>query len=197
LTVLERPAVVAVAGPNGAGKSTVAPLLLRETLEVTEFVNADTIARGLSGFDPQGAALAAGRIMVRRLRDLARRRVSFAFETTLASRPFVPWLRGLIREGYSFHLLFLWLPSVELAIGRVADRVRMGGQGVPEASAPPRRPAELLPAVPPLGHDMAGVRQFGEAPAGPGGVRERPRDHACGDAAHVGRHLPGAPDECY
>jgi predicted ABC-type ATPase len=94
LSVLERPAVVAVAGPNGAGKSTVAPLLLRETLEVTEFLNADTIARGLSGFDPQGAALAAGRIMVRRLRDLSRRRVSFALETTLASRSFVPWLRG-------------------------------------------------------------------------------------------------------
>jgi predicted ABC-type ATPase len=102
LTVLERPAVVAVAGPNGAGKSTVAPLLLRETLYVTEFVNADTIARGLSGFDPQGAALAAGRIMVHRLRDLARRRVSFAFETTLASRSFVPWLRGLIGRATRF-----------------------------------------------------------------------------------------------
>ena len=41
-----RPHVVVLAGPNGAGKSTAAPALLRGRLGVTEFVNADTIARG-------------------------------------------------------------------------------------------------------------------------------------------------------
>ncbi len=48
------PHVIVIAGPNGAGKSTTAPSILKETLGVTEFVNADTIAQGLSAFNPEG-----------------------------------------------------------------------------------------------------------------------------------------------
>ncbi|MCX5684105.1 MAG: AAA family ATPase [Planctomycetota bacterium] len=126
------PSVVVLAGPNGAGKSTSAPLLLRGALGVSEFVNADVIARGLSGFQPEGAALAAGRVMLARLRELARRRESFAFETTMASRLLARWLAGLIAKGYRFHLVFLWLPSADMAVARVAERVRLGGHAVPE-----------------------------------------------------------------
>jgi predicted ABC-type ATPase len=126
-----RPSVVVLAGPNGAGKSTVAPALLQGTLGVTEFVNADDIARGLSAFNAERAALPAGRVMLARLHELARRRMSFAFETTLASRSFAPWLTSLKRDGYSIHIVFLWLPSADFAIDRVADRVRMGGHSVP------------------------------------------------------------------
>ena len=124
--------VVVLAGPNGAGKSTVAPTLLQGVLRVPEFVNADTIAQGLSAFGPDRAALAAGRIMVGRLKELARRRVSFAFETTLASRSFAPWIAELIESGYEFHLVFLWLPDVDAALARISERVRMGGHSVPE-----------------------------------------------------------------
>jgi predicted ABC-type ATPase len=127
-----RPSVVILAGPNGAGKSTIAPTLLKTTLGVTEFVNADAIASGLSAFNTEGAAIAAGRVMLRRLKELARQRVSFAFETTLASRSFAPWIVALKRDGYHVHVMFLWLPSADLAIQRVADRVAMGGHSVPE-----------------------------------------------------------------
>jgi predicted ABC-type ATPase len=126
------PNVVVIAGPNGSGKSTSAPVLLGDLLGVTEFVNADVIAQGLSAFKPEGAALAAGRIMLARLKELAASRESFAFETTLASRTFAPWIHGLVAGGYRFHLLFLWLPSAEFAIERVAQRVRAGGHYVPE-----------------------------------------------------------------
>ncbi len=126
-----RPSVVILAGPNGAGKSTAAPELLQGELAVTEFVNADVIARGLSAFDPDRAALAAGRVMLARLDELARQRESFAFETTLASRSFAPWLRDLRASGYAVHLFFLWLSSPDLAVQRVADRVRSGGHDVP------------------------------------------------------------------
>jgi predicted ABC-type ATPase len=87
------------------------------------------IARELSGDNPDRAAIAAGRVMLTRLRELADQRVSFAFETTLASRSFAPWLRDL--SGYDVQLVFLWLPSAEFALDRVADRVRMGGHNVP------------------------------------------------------------------
>ena len=129
-----RPNLIVIAGPNGAGKSTAAPALLRGALGVTEFVNADVIAQGLSAFDPDRAALAAGRIMLRRLQDLARQGVNFAFETTLASRSFAPWIQELSRARYQFHLVFLWLPSANFAVQRVANRVRLGGHGVPEAT---------------------------------------------------------------
>ena len=78
------PNVVVVAGPNGSGKSTAAPLLLRDYLGITEFVNADVIAQGLSGFGADAVAMQAGRIMLARIRELAERRADFAFETTLA-----------------------------------------------------------------------------------------------------------------
>jgi predicted ABC-type ATPase len=126
-----RPSVVVLAGPNGAGKSTIAPLVLRGTLDVVEFVNADDIARGLSAFNAEGAAVAAGRIMRGRVRELARQRVNCAFETTLASRTFAPWLQQLKDGGYAFHLVFLWLPSTDVAAARVADRVRSGGHSIP------------------------------------------------------------------
>lgn len=126
------PLVVVLAGPNGAGKSTSAARLLRGALEVGEFVNADTIAQGLSAYKPEGAAVAAGRVMLERLRFLARESRDFAFETTLAGRSHARWLQELRSLGYRAHLVFLSLPDADLAVARVAERVSQGGHHVPE-----------------------------------------------------------------
>ncbi|MDQ2921169.1 MAG: zeta toxin family protein, partial [Acidobacteriota bacterium] len=75
----------------------------------------------------EAVALDAGRVMLTRLRELATHKQSFAFESTLATRSYAPWISRLAQEGYEFHLLFLWLSTVELAIQRVAERVRNGG----------------------------------------------------------------------
>lgn len=128
----KNPHVIVIAGPNGAGKSTTAPALLKGTLGVTEFVNADIIAQGLSAFQPETAAFQAGRVMLERLHYLAGERVDFAFETTLASRSFAPWIAKLKQKGYAFRIVFLWLPTADFAVARVAERVRMGGHNVPE-----------------------------------------------------------------
>jgi hypothetical protein len=70
--------------------------------------------------------------MLRRLDELAESGADFAFETTLASRSFAPWIAELQRSRrYSFHLVFLWLPSADQAIARVAERVRLGGHSIP------------------------------------------------------------------
>lgn len=127
------PLVVIIAGPNGAGKSTTAPRLLQEALAVTEFVNADPIAIGLSAFRPESVALAAGRVMLTRMKTLAQAHQDFAFETTLTSRSFAPWLASLRASGYRVHLPFLSLSSPDLAVARVTERVRQGGH---EVSAP-------------------------------------------------------------
>ena len=137
------PKVVLVAGPNGAGKTTVAPLLLRDMLRVDAFVNADVIAQGFCAFDPETQAVAAGRVMLARLRELARGHRCFAFETTLASRTLVPWLRELVAEGYALHLVYVWVASADLAVRRVAARVRSGGHSVPEEVVRRRYPRSL------------------------------------------------------
>lgn len=129
---LKIPHLIIISGPNGAGKSTTAPALLQGALGVTEFVNADVIAQGLSAFNPERAAFHAGRIMLERLQQLAEERENFAFETTLASRTFAHRIQELKSNGYAFHLFFLWLPAPEFAIARVAERVKMGGHNVPE-----------------------------------------------------------------
>ena len=124
--------IIVLAGPNGAGKSTTGPALLRDTLGITEFVDADAVARGLSAFAPEKVAVQAGKIMLRRIRELARQHVDFAFETTLASRLFAPWLDRLRKERYEVHVVFLYLPSADVAVDRVKNRVQMGGHDVPE-----------------------------------------------------------------
>lgn len=128
------PQMVIIGGPNGAGKTTIARRVVLEAIGIVEYVNADVIAAGLAGFAPERAAMAAGRIMLKRLDDLAEQRADFAFETTLASRTFAPWAKERTRQGYQVHLIFVWLDSPELSIRRVAARVRKGGHDVPEAT---------------------------------------------------------------
>lgn len=137
------PQIIVLAGPNGAGKSTSAPHLLRGTMGIHEFVNADVIAQGLSGFSPDAAAFEAAGIMLVRLRKLAGMRKNFAFETTLASRSLAPWISELRRTGYIFRLMYLWLPDADYALARVTERVRRGGHDVPEETIRRRYAAGL------------------------------------------------------
>jgi predicted ABC-type ATPase len=124
--------VIVLGGPNGAGKTTTASRLLPGVLGVREFVNADEIALGLSPFNPEGSETTAGRLMIARIRALARVGESFGFETTCAGRGHVRLLRACRDAGYRVVLVFLWLPSIESALARVARRIREGGHGIPE-----------------------------------------------------------------
>lgn len=95
------PQAVVIAGPHGAGKTSAAPDLLRDAVGIEAFVNADVIAQGLAGFSPQSAAFEAGRVMLRRLRELASERGDLAFESTLAGRSAHGLLTDLVGLGYS------------------------------------------------------------------------------------------------
>src|SRR5882757_1830752 len=108
---MAEPQVIIIAGPNGAGKSTLAPILLRDTFELRDYVNADPIALGLSGFDPESMAFEAGRIMLKRVHTLAEQRRDFGLESTLSARSYSGWIGRLIANGYAFELMFLWLRS--------------------------------------------------------------------------------------
>jgi len=129
------PYVVILSGPNGAGKSSSAPGVITELLAAGAFVNADVIARGLSGFDPDSVAFQAGRIMLERLEELAAQRADFAFETTLSSRTFAPFIRRLRAADYRVDLVYVWLNSADLCIERVRHRFQTGG-GIPVSCGP-------------------------------------------------------------
>lgn len=125
------PEIYVIGGANGSGKTTFA-LNIFPNLGNIEFVNADRIAAELSPNNPDAVAIRASRIMLERLKTLAKQRVDFAFETTLAARSFAPFLRQCQAQGYQVNLIYVWLNSVELAINRVALRVASGGHNIPE-----------------------------------------------------------------
>jgi predicted ABC-type ATPase len=116
--------IVIIAGPNGAGKTTFAEEFLPNEAECPDFINADLIARGLSPFAPEKAALAATKIMLEQIRARVRRGESFAFETTLSGLNYVRHIPRWRRAGYHVTLLFLSLPSSDMAVSRVAMRCR-------------------------------------------------------------------------
>ncbi len=126
------PSVYIIAGPNGAGKTTFAKKFLPNYAKCYEFVNADLIAGGLSPFASDAVSIQAGRLMLDRIHKLAQQQKDFAFETTLSGRSYLPFLRDLKNKGYQIHLFYLWIHNVDLALERIADRVRRGGHNVPD-----------------------------------------------------------------
>jgi len=129
-----RPQLYIIAGPNGSGKTTFARKFLPDYAKCLEFVNVDLIASGLSPFDPERAALKAGRIMLEQIHSLGNRGLDFGFETTLSGKSYLRLLNELKqRKGYNIHLFFLWISSVKLALERIELRVQQGGHDIPEA----------------------------------------------------------------
>lgn len=123
--------IIIIAGPNGAGKTTFAREFLPNEAGCPQFVNADLIAAGLSPFAPDVAAVKAARIMLESITELERRGESFAFETTLSGLVYARRIRRWREAGYHVTLIFLSLPNPQMAIDRVAERVRQGGHDVP------------------------------------------------------------------
>ena len=128
---MAKPRIVILAGPNGAGKTTASTHLLRDALGIGEFVNADIIAAGLSGFAPESVAFQAGRIVLNRIHTLIDQLVSFAFETTLSSKTLATLLTRARHRGFEIELIYLALPDAATAVERVAARVKQGGHDIP------------------------------------------------------------------
>lgn len=126
--------IIIIAGPNGAGKTTFAREFLPQEAGCPVFVNADLIAAGLSPFAPERAAIQAGRLMLDVIARHVARLESFAFETTLSGRAYARQIPQWRQLGYRVELFFLSLTSADMAVQRVAERVRQGGHDIPEAT---------------------------------------------------------------
>ena len=130
---MTQPKIIIIAGPNGAGKTTFAREFLPQEAGCPVFVNADLIAAGLSPFAPERVAIQAGRLMLEAIAQHVARRESFAFESTLSGRAYARQIPQWRQFGYRVELFFLSLTSADMAVQRVAERVRQGGHYIPEA----------------------------------------------------------------
>jgi predicted ABC-type ATPase len=124
--------IVIIAGPNGAGKTTFAQEFLPSESNCPDFINADLIARGLSPFAPERAAILAGKIMLQQIAAKVLKGQSFAFETTLSGIRYARHIPQWRASGYHVKLVFLSLPSADLAVARVKARVAQGGHDISE-----------------------------------------------------------------
>ena len=126
--------VIIIAGPNGAGKTTFARNFLPKEAQTYQFINADLIAAGLSPFNPDLAALKAGRIMLSEIEAVSLSGHNFAFETTLSGVNYLTQIKRWQNLGYTVKLWFIKLSTSDLAIERVKSRVKQGGHDIPHAT---------------------------------------------------------------
>jgi len=122
--------VYIIAGSNGSGKTTFAQTFLPEYAKCTRFINADLIAAGLSPFSPQQVAIKAGKLVLEQIKEYLKCGLDFGFETTMSGKTYLKYFKYLKEKGYKIHIFFLWIPSSQLAIARVRDRVTQGGHNV-------------------------------------------------------------------
>lgn len=125
------PNLYIIAGPNGAGKTTASFTILPKLLDCDIFVNADEIARGLSPLNPEKASFEAGKLMLTQVKKNLNNGVDFAMETTLSTKYYLKFISEAKSKGYTIILVFLWLKSAKVAIGRVKSRVLEGGHNIP------------------------------------------------------------------
>ncbi len=121
-----------LAGPNGAGKTTFAEYYLPQIVGCVHFINADMIAKGLSPFRPEMASVEAGKLLFQKIETYSTQGISFAFETTLSGRGYIPRIHNLKALGYRIVIYYLKLSSADLAVDRVLCRIKEGGHSIPE-----------------------------------------------------------------
>lgn len=130
---MNSPRALIIAGPNGAGKTTFSRQFLPREGHCPTYINADLIAAGLSPFDPAKSAIRAAKLMAQAIETAVQARQDFAVETTLAGRSYIGMISSWKRAHFQVGIVFLRLPSVELAIERVRLRVLQGGHHIDDS----------------------------------------------------------------
>lgn len=137
------PTCYIIAGPNGAGKTTFALQYLPKIVDCQNFINADEIARGISPLNIEGGLLQASKIFLQTLSRKLKSHETFAFETTLSGRSYLPQIQQWQRDGWRVVLIYLFIPSAEFSANRVIMRVKQGGHNIPAEAIIRRYPRSI------------------------------------------------------
>jgi len=131
-----------IAGPNGSGKTTFAESIFLRNGRGGQvfFVNPDVIASGISPSNAERAAFQAGRVMLRTIQGFIASSESFAFESTLSGKTWLPMMEGALSDGYEITIYFPYLDAVQRNIERIRTRVRQGGHSIPAQTVRRRYP---------------------------------------------------------
>jgi predicted ABC-type ATPase len=132
---------VLVGGINGAGKSTLAqsrPFLQLFGVDPgspVEIINPDIVTQRIREQAPNSRLdevnLRAARVCESRVRTALReRKTSVVIETVLSTDKYKSIFRLAKRNGYRLMFIYVMLPSIKVALARVAHRVRQGGHAV-------------------------------------------------------------------
>jgi predicted ABC-type ATPase len=140
---MSKPTCIIIAGPNGSGKTTFALDYLENVVGFDNFINADLIASGLSPLSPEKHLLTASKLFLKEINKAIEARENISFETTLSGKSYLKLIRKLKNNGWRVELIYLYLPSVQLSIKRVAERVIHGGHNIPKATIIRRYPRSL------------------------------------------------------
>lgn len=124
------PVLHLIAGPNGSGKSTLFGHVVGPVTGLP-FVNADVIAEDRWPGDALAHAYEAAAIATQERERLIATRTSFVTETVFSHSSKVTLVETAQQAGYLVTLHVVMVPE-ELAVARVAVRVRLGGHDVPE-----------------------------------------------------------------
>jgi len=134
---MDRPSIVIVAGVNGSGKSTFAATAAGKSALLGQIaINPDHLTQEANADFPQLGPAGANLVGVERAEKAVWRAIaegkSAAIETVLSSSKFVPVIRAASKRRYRTRLIFIGLPTVDLALERIRSRVAQGGHDVPE-----------------------------------------------------------------
>jgi predicted ABC-type ATPase len=119
-------------GPNGSGKTTFVAEFLSPELPSFPFVNADEIAKARWPTEPGKHAYEAAEVAAATRAWLIDGGRSFIAETVFSHPSKLDLIRSAHQASY-YVVLHVMLVPEELAVRRVAYRVRAGGHDVPEA----------------------------------------------------------------
>jgi len=132
-----------IAGPNGSGKTTFALELIDEDL-IDFFINADEIAKSLTGIDKEHRNIRAGRLFLEKLNHAISEQRNVSFETTLSGLTYLNLVNKLKQQGWEITLYYLALEDVSLSKLRVEERVLHGGHNIPASDIERRFPKSVF-----------------------------------------------------
>lgn len=122
---------VLFAGVNGSGKSTLYNLG-NEYIELPR-INMDEILSEFGDWKNSADILKAGKIAVGRIKEMFLKEQSFVQETTLCGHNIIKNIMTAKDKGYRIIVFYIGVETVEIAKHRIADRVKNGGHGIPDA----------------------------------------------------------------